>query len=154
MIGEEIACLFGFLRNITVLYFDLRSDEDEVYFLAGVGRDASEIVEGITYSFPLGRFLVGIFQYKFIGCDGFVGFRLLGYVKVASQYGRLVAYNLLDFLDNQQGSFSSCFRTYMVEVRVDCHEDLPALLVFQLGPGCDTGAGTVPSDESYAVGVL
>ena len=67
MIGEEIACLFGFLRNITVLYFDLWSDEYEVYFLAGVGRDASEIVEGIAYSFSLSRFLVGIFQYKFIG---------------------------------------------------------------------------------------
>lgn len=97
MIGKEIACLFGFLRNVAVLYFYLWSDKDKINLFAGVGRDTPEIVEGVAYSLSLCRFLVGIFQNKFIGCDGFVCFRLFGYIEVARQHSRLVAYNLLDF---------------------------------------------------------
>ena len=58
------------------------------------------------------------------------------------------------FLNNQQSAFFTGFCSHMVKVRIDGHKDFSVGLVFQLGPGGNTGAGTVPSDEAYTVGVL
>ena len=52
----------SFLRNVTALDLYLRSDKDKVDFLAGVGNDAAEIVEGIAGTGRLCGFLVASFS--------------------------------------------------------------------------------------------
>lgn len=154
MVGKEFLCLPVFFRNVAALYLYLGSDKYEVNFLTRVSRNASEVMEGIAGTFLLESSLMCILQHEAVAGDGLVGFRLVGYVEVSGNYGRLVAYNLFYFLNNQQSTFFTGFCSHMVKVRIDGHKDFSVGLVFQLGPGGNTGAGTVPSDESYTVGVL
>ena len=102
-------------------------------------------MEGIAGTFLLESYLMCILQHETVAGDGLVGFRLVGYIEVSGNYGRLVAYDFFYFLNNLQAAKRF--------VRLS-QNDLCVGLVFQLGPGGNTGAGTVPSDESYTVGVL
>ena len=111
-------------------------------------------MESIAGTFLLESCLMRILQNETVAGDGLVGFRLVGYVEVSCNYGRLVAYDFFYFLNNQQSAFFTGFCSHMVEVRIDGHKDFSVGFVFQLGPGGNTGAGTVPSDEAYTVGVL
>ena len=68
VVRQELSGFFSFLRNIAAFNFDLWGNKDEVNLVARVGRDTSEVVEGVIYSFALCSFLIRIFQYKLIGC--------------------------------------------------------------------------------------
>lgn len=86
VVRQELSGFFSFLRNIAAFNFDLWGNKDEVNLVARVGRDTSEVVEGVIYSFALCSFLIRIFQYKLIGCYSFISFRLVCYVEISSQY--------------------------------------------------------------------
>lgn len=93
MVGKEFLCLPVFFRNVAALYLYLGSDKYEVNFLTRVSRNASEVMEGIAGTFLLESCLMCILQHEAVAGDGLVGFRLVGYVEVSGNYGRLVAYN-------------------------------------------------------------
>lgn len=46
-----------------------------------------------------------ILQHETVAGDSLVGFRLVGYIEVSGNYGRLVAYDFFYFLNNQQSAF-------------------------------------------------
>ena len=154
VVGKALASRRGFLRDEAIRHLDARSDEDEVDFLALLRGDAAEVVEGVVHSRPFAGNLHGVFQYEGVGGEGAVGFRLVVYVEVARQYGWAVAYYFLYLPDDEQGTFTPGGDAYMVEMGIDGHEHLAALLVFHLCPRGDARAGSVPSDEPYAIGVL
>lgn len=97
VVGKEFLCLPVFFRNVAALYLYLRSDKYEVNFFTRIGRDASEVMEGIAGTFLLESCLMRILQYEAVAGDGLVGFRLVGYVEVSGNYGRLAAYNFFLF---------------------------------------------------------
>ena len=54
-------------------------------------------MEGIAGTFLLESYLMCILQHETVAGDGLVGFRLVGYIEVSGNYGRLVAYDFFLF---------------------------------------------------------
>ena len=143
VVGEHVLEV-GYL-DMRAIDADVGCDEDEVNLLAFERRKLAELMPSVGGTRVIGRHVIGIIHFERVSSHRGICLVILRDIEVARNYRWLVANNLLNLLHDELGALPSSRDTYVVEVRIDGHEDLARLLVFELGIAGNTFQGCVPT---------